>query len=121
MLSAAARQGRNSLMSIVLNNVTKQFGTQRVVKDLSLEVEQGELFVLLGASGSGKSTLLRMIAGLTTFESGQIWLHDRDVTSLPTQQRGVGFVFQNYSLFKHMTVAQNIAFGLEVHRMPRSQ
>ena len=78
------------------------------------------MFVLLGSSGSGKSTLLRMIAGLTPLDGGQICLDGRDVTHLPTQQRGVGFVFQNYSLFKHMTVAQNIAFGLEIRRMPRA-
>jgi sulfate transport system ATP-binding protein len=108
-------------MSISLSNINKHFGQQTVVKDLSLEVEQGELFVLLGSSGSGKSTLLRMIAGLTPLDNGQIFLNEREVTALPTQQRGVGFVFQNYSLFKHMTVAQNIAFGLEIHRMPRPQ
>ena len=108
-------------MSILLNDVTKRYGQQTVVKSLSLEIEQGELFVLLGSSGSGKSTLLRMIAGLTPLDAGQICLGERDVTSLPTQQRGVGFVFQNYSLFKHMTAAQNIAFGLEIHHMPRVQ
>src|SRR4051812_16750493 len=108
-------------MSISLNDVTKNFGDQEVVKGLSLEINQGELFVLLGSSGSGKSTLLRMIAGLTRLDAGQICLGERDVTNLPTQQRGVGFVFQNYSLFKHMTVSENIAFGLEIRRMPRAQ
>jgi len=106
-------------MSILLNDVTKRYGQQSVVKGLSLEIEQGELFVLLGSSGSGKSTLLRMIAGLTPLDGGQICLGERDVTHLPTQQRGVGFVFQNYSLFKHMTVKQNIAFGLEVRHIAR--
>ncbi len=108
-------------MSISLNSVSKRFAQQTVVNDLSLEIENGELFVLLGSSGSGKSTLLRMIAGLTPFEQGSIWLNGRDVTALPTQQRGVGFVFQNYSLFRHMTVAQNIAFGLEIRKVPRPQ
>ncbi|MBI1258051.1 MAG: ATP-binding cassette domain-containing protein [Chloroflexi bacterium] len=107
-------------MSISLSNVTKRFGREPVVKGLSLEIEQGELFVLLGSSGSGKSTLLRMIAGLTSLDEGRILLDQRDVTNLPTQQRGVGFVFQNYSLFKHMTVRQNIAFGLEIRGMARA-
>lgn len=106
-------------MSIELNNVTKKYGTQAVVDQFSLEIEQGEMFVLLGASGSGKSTLLRIIAGLTPLDNGGISLHGRDVTHLPPQQRGVGFVFQNYSLFKHMTAAQNIGFGLEIQRIPR--
>ncbi|MFN8562020.1 MAG: ABC transporter ATP-binding protein [Anaerolineae bacterium] len=108
-------------MSILLDSVTKRFGQQTVVNSLSVEIEQGELFVLLGSSGSGKSTLLRLIAGLTPLDAGRICLNERDVTYLPPQQRGVGFVFQNYSLFKHMTVAENIAFGLEIQRVPRAQ
>jgi sulfate transport system ATP-binding protein len=106
-------------MSILLENVTKYYERQAVVKDLSLEIESGEFFVLLGASGSGKSTLLRLIAGLIPLDKGRIWLHGRDVTALPPQQRNTGFVFQNYSLFQHMTVAQNIEFGLDVRRVSR--
>ncbi len=105
-------------MSIVLDNVARSYAS---IKDFSLEVEAGELFVLLGASGSGKSTLLRLIAGLTPLEAGRIWLHGRDVTNLPPQQRGAGFVFQNYSLFRHMTVTQNIEFGLSVRRVSRQE
>jgi sulfate transport system ATP-binding protein len=108
-------------MSILLQNVIKRYGTQTVVQDVSLEIEQGELFVLLGPSGSGKSTLLRIIAGLTSLDSGTIYLNGRDVTNLPPQKRGTGFVFQNYSLFQHMTAAQNIAFGLEIQRVPRPE
>jgi sulfate transport system ATP-binding protein len=108
-------------MSIILEHVTKIYGAEQVVSDLSLTIEPGELFVLLGASGSGKSTLLRMIAGLTATDRGSIYLNDRDVTHLPPQKRGVGFVFQNYSLFQHLTAAQNIAFGLDVKRMPRRE
>jgi sulfate transport system ATP-binding protein len=104
-------------MSIYLEQVIKTFDGKSIIKDLSLEVEKGELFVLLGASGSGKSTLLRMIAGLSNSDSGQIYLHGRNVTKLPIQERGVGFVFQNYSLFRHLTVAENIAFGLDVKRV----
>jgi len=108
-------------MSILLENISKYYGTQPILSQLSLEVEAGELFVLLGASGSGKSTLLRVIAGLTTLDSGRVILHDRDVTELPPQQRAIGFVFQNYSLFRHMTVADNIAFALDVQQVARPE
>src|SRR6478672_11737650 len=107
-------------MSIRLERLAKSFGGQPVVKPTSLEVQDGELFVLLGASGSGKSTILRMVAGLTLPDGGRIWLRDRDVTSLPPQERGVGFVFQNYSIFRHMTVGENIEFGLKIRRVPKS-
>src|SRR5499433_799769 len=105
-------------MSIILEQVTKRFGRNWVVDNVSLEVADKELFVLLGSSGSGKSTILRMIAGLTEPTAGRILLHARDVTDLPPQQRGAGFVFQNYSIFRHMTVAQNIEFGLTVRKVP---
>jgi sulfate/thiosulfate transport system ATP-binding protein len=108
-------------MSIILDKVTKIYGPQPVVQGISLEIEQGELFVLLGPSGSGKSTLLRLIAGLTALDSGRIELNGRDVTTLPTQKRGTGFVFQNYSLFQHMTAAQNIAFGLEIQQVSQPE
>jgi sulfate/thiosulfate transport system ATP-binding protein len=108
-------------MSIILNKIDKFYGTQHVVRDVSLEIETGELFVLLGASGSGKSTLLRLIAGLNPQDNGQIILHGRDVTHLPPQARNTGFVFQNYSLFRHMTAAQNIEFGLEIRRLPKAE
>src|SRR5688500_18621935 len=106
-------------MSIRLDHVSKLYGQQYVVRDVSLTVNAGELFVLLGASGSGKSTLLRLIAGLLPADSGTIWLHDQNVTHLPPQQRETGFVFQQYSLFRHMTVAENIAFGLDVRSVSR--
>jgi heme ABC exporter ATP-binding subunit CcmA len=109
------------MMSIQLEAINKSYGAQRVVRDVSLNIESGELFVLLGASGSGKSTLLRLIAGLLLPDSGRIMLNDRDVTTLSPQQRGTGFVFQNYSLFRHMTVAENIAFGLSIRQVSRQE
>ena len=101
-------------MSITLDAVTKRYADQTTVDRVSLEIEKGELFVLLGASGSGKSTILRMIAGLILPDEGTIRLEGRDVTHLPPQKRDCGFVFQNYSIFRHMTVAQNIEFGLRI-------
>jgi sulfate transport system ATP-binding protein len=109
------------MMSIQLSHIRKTYGEQEVIHDLTLEVEERELFVLLGASGSGKSTLLRMIAGLSEPDSGTILLNGQDVTHLPPQKRDTGFVFQNYSLFRHMTVAQNIDFGLSIRRKPRKE
>src|SRR3954453_8866414 len=105
-------------MSIRLEGLAKSFGGQPVVKPTSLEVRDGELFVLLGASGSGKSTILRMVAGLTAPDGGRIWLHDKDVTRLPPQERGIGFVFQNYSIFRHMSVGENIEFPLKIRKVP---
>lgn len=104
-------------MSIILTDLSKRYGTTLVVNRVSLSVENGEFFVLLGPSGSGKSTILRMIAGLTLPDTGKIELNGKDVTFLPPQQRGVGFVFQNYSLFRQMTVAENIEFGLKVRKV----
>ncbi|HTL56712.1 MAG TPA: ATP-binding cassette domain-containing protein [Candidatus Limnocylindrales bacterium] len=108
-------------MSIVLANVTKRYGSQTVVKNVSLEIGEGGLFVLLGASGSGKSTVLRMIAGLTTCDEGRILIKGRDVTHLAPQPRGTGLVFQNYSIFRHMTVAENIEFGLKIRKVASVQ
>src|SRR3954470_8265354 len=107
-------------MSITLDQVTKRYQGVPVVNDVSVEVGDGEFFVLLGPSGSGKSTLLRAIAGLTGVEHGRIALHGRDVTHVAARERGVGLVFQNYALFRHMTVADNIEFALRVRRMKRA-
>src|SRR5215471_5644715 len=105
-------------MSIVLDQLTKHYSGQAIVDRLSLSVSEGEFFVLLGASGSGKSSVLRLIAGLSSPDSGTVRLHGRDVTMLAPQERGVGFVFQNYSIFRHMTVSENIEFGLRIRRVP---
>ena len=101
-------------MSIVVQGLSKFFAEHLVVNKFSLEIQDGELFVLLGGSGSGKSTILRLIAGLAVPDEGRIELNGRDVTHLPTQKRGVGVVFQHYALFKHMSVLENIEFGLRI-------
>jgi len=105
-------------MSILLDHVSKRFASHVALDEISLEVGDGELFVLLGGSGSGKSTALRIIAGLTPPDEGRIFLQGQRVDSLPPQKRGVGFVFQNYSLFRHMTVGENIEFGMRIHGFP---
>ena len=104
-------------MSISLDQLTKRYQGVPVVNDVSLEIGDGEFFVLLGPSGSGKSTLLRSIAGLSGLDHGRIALHGRDVTHVAARKRGVGLVFQNYALFQHMTVAENIEFALRVRRV----
>ena len=101
-------------MSIVARNVVKRFGSFAALDGVSLEVATGSLTALLGPSGSGKSTLLRVIAGLERPDAGRVVLDGDDVTGLPPQSRGIGFVFQHYALFKHMTVFDNVAFGLNV-------
>ena len=108
-------------MSIVLEGLTKRYDGHPVVNNVSLEVGDGEFFVLLGSSGSGKTTILSLIAGLTEVDGGRILLHGRDVTYLPSQQRKVGFVFQNYALFQYMTVAENIEFGLAIRKTPSAE
>ena len=108
-------------MSILLEHVNKRYGEQTVVNNVSLEIKDGEFFVLLGSSGSGKTTVLNMIAGLVSADEGRIFLHERDVTDLPTQRRNVGFVFQNYALFEYMTIAENIEFGLQIRKIPRKE
>src|SRR5215216_5584905 len=108
-------------MSIVLEQISKRYGSQWVVDNVSLEVADKELFVLLGSSGSGKSTILRMIAGLSTPTGGRVFLHGRDVTWLRPQARGTGFVFQSYSIFRHMSIADNIEFGLRIRKVPKDE
>ena len=106
---------------IEARSVTKQFGSFVALDDVSMNVPAGSLTALLGPSGSGKSTLLRIIAGLERPDTGRVVINDHDVTSRPPQKRGVGFVFQHYAAFKHMTVWKNVAFGLEIRRRPKRE
>jgi len=108
-------------MKITLDNVVKSFDTFRAVHGVSLEIGSGELVALLGPSGSGKTTILRMVAGLDYADGGRILFGDEDATDIPVRERGVGFVFQHYALFPHMTVAENIAFGMKVSKRRRSR
>jgi sulfate transport system ATP-binding protein len=108
-------------MSILVKNVSKRFGDFTALDDVSLEVEGGSLTALLGPSGSGKSTLLRIIAGLEYPDAGEIVISGEDATALSPQKRNVGFVFQHYAAFKHMTVRDNIAFGLSVRKRPKAE
>src|SRR5262245_22464475 len=103
-------------MSIDLDQVSKRYQGVPVVNDVTIEVAEGEFLVLLGPSGSGKSTLLRAIAGLTEIDRGRVSLHGRDVTYVSAREREVGFVFQHYALFRHMTIGENIEFALRVRR-----
>jgi sulfate transport system ATP-binding protein len=108
-------------MSITVHNVSKQFGSFTALDDVSVDVATGSLTALLGPSGSGKSTLLRVIAGLERPDRGMVSIAGADVTGRPPQDRGVGFVFQHYAAFKHMTVWDNVAFGLTIRRRPRAE
>jgi multiple sugar transport system ATP-binding protein len=107
--------------SVRFDHVRKTFGSTTVVEDFDLTVADGELLVLVGGSGSGKSTILRMLAGLETVTSGQIRIDDRDVTDLPPRDRDVAMVFQDYGLYPHMTVRENLSLGLRLRKVPRQE
>ena len=108
-------------VAVDIRNVALSFGSTQVLRDVTLAVAPGEFFALLGPSGSGKSTLLRLIAGFNRNQSGQVLIAGRDVSAIPPWQRNVGMVFQSYALWPHMTVAQNVAFGLEERKLPRDE
>ncbi|MDO4198422.1 MAG: ABC transporter ATP-binding protein [Erysipelotrichaceae bacterium] len=108
-------------MKVQLNNLTKTFGDFKAVDDFTMTFEDGELVCLLGPSGCGKSTMLNMLSGILPASSGQILFDEDDVTNVPPQDRGVGLVFQNYALYPHMSVLENIAFPLEIKKVPKAQ
>ncbi|MDP0494074.1 MAG: ABC transporter ATP-binding protein [Fusobacterium sp. JB021] len=105
--------------NVIIKNITKKFDEKTVVKNVSLDIEEGSLFTFLGPSGCGKTTILRAIAGFLKLDSGNILLGDKDITAVSPEKRGVGMVFQNYALFPHMTVYENIAYGLQVQKISK--
>src|SRR6058998_3713509 len=110
------------MAKIVLDGVTKVFGSDVIaVNDVSLEIGDGEFMVLVGPSGCGKSTILRLLAGLEEVTAGEISIDDRQVTDLPPKDRDVAMVFQNYALYPHMTVEQNLGFGLRLRKTPKEE
>ncbi len=102
------------MFEVQVKNINKNFGNFKASDNVSFDVEKGKLIGLLGPSGSGKTTILRMIAGLEQPDSGEIFIGGKKVNDLPPGKRGIGFLFQSYALFKHMTVFENISFGLQV-------
>lgn len=104
-------------MSILVENISKTFGNYQALRQVNLEIKNGSLVGLLGPSGSGKSTLLRILAGLEIPDSGRVWLEGQDASKYPLQEREIGFVFQNYALFSHLTVAKNVSFGLDLRNV----
>ena len=109
------------MVTISIRHLTKKFGSQPVLSDVNLEIGEGELFFLLGPSGCGKTTLLRHIAGFYEPDAGAIFFDQDDVTDLPTHRRGTGMMFQSYALWPHLSVAQNVAFGLEERKRPKAE
>jgi sulfate/thiosulfate transport system ATP-binding protein len=116
-----SQASKEDLMAIEARNITKRFGDFVALEDVSVEVPAGSLTALLGPSGGGKSTLLRIIAGLETPDTGEVCIEGRDMTGVTPQDRGVGFVFQHYAAFKHMTVRENVAFGLRIRKRPKAE
>ena len=109
------------MAQLEIRNLVKRYGDFHAVRDVSLSVADGEFLVLLGPSGCGKTTTLRMVAGFIEPSAGQVMLGGTDITRLPPWKRNAGMVFQSYALFPHLTVSQNVAFGLEMRKVPRAE
>src|SRR5882762_1107982 len=105
---------------VSIRSATKRYGSVVALDDVSLDIAPGEFVSLLGPSGSGKTTLLGILGGFVQPSSGSVWIGDRDMTYMPPHQRDIGIVFQNYALFPHMTVGENVAFPLRARRLPKS-
>src|SRR3954447_10534285 len=118
---ATARQGSTGMAAVDVRQVEKYFGSVQVLHGVSIDIPDGEFVILVGPSGCGKSTLLRMIAGLENVTSGEIRIGDRVVNNVPPKERDIAMVFQNYALYPHMTVADNMAFSLKLRRAPQSE
>ena len=108
-------------VSVECRNIRLSYGRTEVLKDVNISIEPGEFFALLGPSGSGKSTLLRLIAGFNRQDAGQLLVDGKDISAIPPWNRNIGMVFQNYALWPHMTVWDNVAFGLVERKLPREQ
>ena len=108
-------------VAISIENVIKRFGKDTIINGLSLDVRPGEFFTLLGPSGCGKTTLLRMIIGFNSIEGGEIKIDGKVINNIPTNKRNMGMVFQNYAIFPHMSVRDNVAFGLKNRKVPQDQ
>ncbi len=109
------------MAEVLIKNLTKQYGAVTAVRDVNLEIKDKEFVVLVGPSGCGKSTTLRMIAGLEDITSGELYIGDRQVNTIPSKDRDIAMVFQNYALYPHMTVFQNMAFGLKIKKVPKAE
>jgi putrescine transport system ATP-binding protein len=118
--AASSKQGAAAAF-VRIEHVTKKFGDFAAVDDVSLDIQQGEIFCLLGGSGSGKTTLLRMLAGFETPTGGKIYIDGQDMSTIPPYERRINMMFQSYALFPHMTVEKNVAFGLEQEKLSRQE
>jgi putrescine transport system ATP-binding protein len=119
--ATASREHSASAAFVRIEHITKKFGEFAAVDDVSLDIQQGEIFCLLGGSGSGKTTLLRMLAGFETPTSGKIYIDGQDMSTIPPYERRINMMFQSYALFPHMTVEKNVSFGLEQEKIPKQE